>query len=68
MIENQIKTMLKEADFSRETDLRSRLRQQLFGSKIIRLDGRQLIEDDDLLEQINAAGEAIPEMPDKRTE
>lgn len=59
MTENKIRKMLAEVDFSKETDLRGRLREQLFGKKVVRLNSRQLIEDDDMLDWVNAAGQTI---------
>lgn len=55
MNEMKMRTMLNQVDFSRETDLKERLRTQLFGGKVVAFPKRRLLEDDDL-EYVNAAG------------
>lgn len=60
MTERTLQSLLMKADFSKETDLRDRLRSKLFGEKIVRMPLRQRIEDDDLLDLVNAAGEPVP--------
>ena len=55
MNEIKIRNMLNGADFSKETDLKERLRAQLFGAKVVAFPTRRQLADDDL-EYVNAAG------------
>lgn len=48
--------LLKQADFSGETDLKERLRRKLFAAQITPIQSRQVLEDDDAA-LINAAGD-----------
>lgn len=54
MNETKMRNMLNRADFSKETDLKERLRTQLFGAKITAIPTRRQLADDDL-EFVNAA-------------
>lgn len=57
--EKTIRNMLANADFSQETDLKDRLRTKLFGSKVISLNSRRVLLDEDELDMISAAGEPV---------
>lgn len=63
MTEKQLETLLARADFSRETDLKQRLRAQLFGATIKAFPQRVVLEDDEL-DQVYAAGDHVPGKPD----
>ena len=54
---NELSKLLSKADFSKETDLKERLYNQLFGSKIVQFPtGRQALSEDDL-DMVSAAGD-----------
>ena len=55
MNDMKMRNMLNRADFSKETDLKERLRTQLFGAKIVAFPSRRQLADDDLA-YVNAAG------------
>lgn len=49
--------LLEKADFSKETDLKERLRKQLFKGNVTVMPGRRRLEDDEVA-FIHAAGDA----------
>ena len=53
---SSIENMLKQADFSKETDLKDRLRARLFSKQVVQFPGRRTELDDDLLDLVSAAG------------
>lgn len=56
-----LQDMLSKANFAKETDLKDRLRSQLFGSDESRIRPGVTALDDDDLDMVAAAG--VPELP-----
>ena len=48
--------LLKEADFSKETDLKQRLHDRLFSRNVVQFQSRKRELDDDILDMVRAAG------------
>ena len=56
---SELGILLGKADFSRGTDLKERLRNQLFGAKVVQFPGKRIALCEEELEMVNAAGDSL---------